>query len=385
MRLWPNFDPSLTPTPSSAVSPRTRQQLTGPDAVPGRLLLVAEDKTRPTRVMQSFGAPLPTTNPYIHLLDEALSSTRGLEHLRYGRRRALLGRYDAVHLHWPESLLGGRTRPRSLARRLTFAALLARWHIMGTAIVRTVHNVELPQDVTRWERRMLRCVERRTDFRILLNVHTSVPLAAPHSVIPHGDFRSWYARTGTSDILPEVDAIAFVGLIRRYKGVEQLLSAFIATASSAPHLRLRVSGNPSSDGLATEIRALAADDARVSVDLRFLDEREFANAVGTAEGIVLPYRFMHNSGAVIAALSLNRPVLVPRNDVNEALAEEVGPGWIEVFDAEIDADDLAAFLPHVRERRISLVPNLAEREWDDVGVQHLDAYRRAIAAHRARR
>ena len=41
--------------------------------------------------------------------------------------------------------------------------------------------------------------------------------------------------------------------------------------------------------------------------------------------MVLPYRQMHNSGAVLAALSLDRPVLVPATD-QRGLGAEVGPG-----------------------------------------------------------
>ena len=332
--------------------------------------------------MQSFGAPRPTTNPYIRMLDSALADTPGVEHLRFDRRTALFGRYDVLHFHWPETLLGGTTPLRAVVRRLVFAALLVRLRLGRIAVVRTVHNVELPQDVTRWERRMLRAVQSRADFLILLNAQTEVPGTSASVVIPHGDFRAWFRALGAVDRTPQADTLAFVGLVRRYKGVEQLITAFRKAAST---LRLTVSGNPSTPELSREIAGLAGDDDRISLDLRFLTEEEFAAAVTAAEGVVLPYRFMHNSGTTLAALSLERPVLVPRTEVNEALSAEVGPGWIVMFEGELSTRDLDAFLETSRAERTAPAPDLSARTWESVGEAHRAAYESAVRARRAGR
>lgn len=336
--------------------------------------------------MQSFGAPRATTNPYIRMLDSALSSTPGVAHLRFERRRALLGRYDVLHFHWPETLLGGSTRTRVVIRRLFFALLLLRLRLSRRiAVVRTVHNLELPNDVTRWERKLLHGVIARSDFLILLNDQTHVDGRTPDTVIPHGDFRSWYAGVGVLPGHADRDTIAFVGLIRRYKGVERLISVFRESEASAQGMRLRVAGRPTSTELAEEIRKLAGEDPGIALDLRFLSETEFASVVTASEGVVLPYRFMHNSGTVLAVLSLNRPVLIPRTDVNEALADEVGPGWIRMFDGDLTSADLLSFLPVARAERIEDVPDLSARTWEEVGARHREAYRSAIASRRSSR
>ena len=331
--------------------------------------------------MQSFGVPRATTNPYIRMLDSALASAPEIVHLRFDRRRALFGRYDVFHFHWPETLLGGSTRTRVAIRRIFFALLLARLRLSRRiAVVRTVHNIELPHDVTPWERKMLRGVIARADFLILLNDETPVDEHAQSTVIHHGDFRSWFESLGVSKERPTSDQIGFVGLIRRYKGVEGLISAFRGTAPEAQSMRLQIAGRPTSDDLAAEIRALAGDDPRIDLDLRYLSEAEFVSAVTQTEGIVLPYRFMHNSGTVLAVLSLDRPVLVPRTPVNENLAEEVGPGWIRMFDGELQSADLVSFLPSVRAERQSDVPDLSARTWEEVGTRHAAAYRTAVSA-----
>ena len=327
--------------------------------------------------MQSFGAPRPTTNPYIHMLDSALAQTDGIEHLRFDRKRALFGRYDVLQLHWPETLLLGSSQGlKAFARRAYVAALLLRLRFSRVAVIRTMHNVELPSGTTTLEHRMLSEFEHLADYRIVLNEHTQVRGGVASSVIPHGHYRDWFGEDTEIEATPHT--LGFVGLVRRYKGVETLIEAFAQTREAFPDAALRVAGNPSTQQLANEVRRLAAGDPRVAFDLRFLSEVDFATAIRQCAGLVLPYRFMHNSGAVLAALSLDRPVLVPRNEVNVALAQEVGPGWIHLYDGELTADDLTRYLRALDEGTPQNRPNLERREWTDAGVQHRDAFSKAI-------
>lgn len=336
---------------------------------------------RPLRVMQSFKEPRPTTNPYIVQLDRALADQVGIVHLRLSRPRALLGRIDVLHLHWPETLIGGSTPWKRFLKRSYLWALLLKLRVEGAALVRTSHNVEIPQDATPAERRLLEAIEERADLRILLTPETTLPWHSPTRVIPHGHYVDWFAD------VPRVEAVAdqlgFVGLVRRYKGVEGLIEAFSATAQQAEQMRLRISGNPTSTGLAEEIRHLSQGDPRIELDLRFLPERDFATAIMRCAGVVLPYRFMHNSGSLLAALSVARPVLVPRTAVNEALAEEVGAGWIHMFDGDLTPEDLIGFWEAVSPG-LSGVPDLSGRDWVHAGADHVGAYRRAVEAHRER-
>lgn len=334
------------------------------------------DPAHPIRVMQSFGAPRVTSNPYVHMLDAALASAPGLEHLRFDRGRALLGRFDVIHFHWPETLFGSGVGARGIARRAYAIALRVRLSLGRKAVVRTVHNVELPKDASPWQRRYLEWIERRADHRIVLNELTELPVGAEATLIPHGHYRDWFADVEKQDARP--NSLGFVGLVRRYKGVEDLIRVFRETASSAPELRLRIAGNPTSAEIADEVRGAAAVDERIELDLRYLSEPDFARAVMESAGIVLPYRFMHNSGTVLAVLSLDRPVLVPRTAVNEALSGEVGEGWITMFDGELDASDLRAFAEAIR-RRPSRGPDLSARDWERAGELHRQAFVRALA------
>ncbi len=337
--------------------------------------------SRRLRVMQAYQRLRPTTNPYIVQLDRALGSTAGMEHLRFTWRRALLGRYDVLHLHWPETRLGGSNRVKAIGNQVRFALLLLRLRLSRIAVVRTVHNVELPQDITRIQRALLVALERATTLRIVINETTTLPADQPVETILHGHYRDWFAEFPASEATP--GRFGYAGLIRRYKGVEHLVTTFRELAERGRAVSLTVGGRPSTTELAETITELAADDDRIRLELHFLSDAELVTIMTSAELVVLPYRFMHNSGGTLAALSLDRPVLIPANETNAALAAEVGPGWIHTYEGELTADDLDRTLTLVQAGDRSPQPDLSARDWADAGTRHLAAFGRAATLRRA--
>jgi beta-1,4-mannosyltransferase len=340
--------------------------MTVPSRPPGRDLVV----------LQSSQAPRPTTNPYIVMLGRALAATDGVSPLHFSWRTALLGRYDVFHVHWPEILVDGRSPLKKAVRQALTVAFLARLAIRRTPIVRTVHNLERPQGISRRETLLLALMERMTTLRVRVNPLTEIPADQPHATILHGHYRDWFRDQPREEVVP--GRLGYVGLVRRYKGVEDLVASFRGAGDAGADLSLRIGGNPSTAELADTIRALAAGDERIRLDLRFLSDAELVEIVTGSELVVLPYRFMHNSGGTLAALSLDRPVLVPDNAVNRALAEEVGPGWIHLFAGDLTPDELLRAAEGVRTGARSASPRLSGRDWDLAGTAHASAYRRAL-------
>ncbi len=328
---------------------------------------------RPLHVMESFRRPRPTTNPYIVMLGERLAATEGLEVATFGWRHALTARVDVFHLHWPEVLLRGTSPLKSLARQVLTLAAVVRMRLSGTAFVRTVHNLELPSDLSRRERWILGLLERWTDLRIVLNSTTPVPEGSAWALIPHGHYRDWFEQ------YPHAEAVegrlGYAGLIRRYKGVEELIAAFQET--SDPSISLTVAGKPSSSDLRDAVDAASQEDRRIRTILHFLDDAELVEVLSSSQVVVLPYLFMHNSGGVLAALSVDRPVLVPDNEVNRALAAEVGEGWVLTFAPPLASSHLESAIRAVASAPRLDRPDLSAREWSYAGPAHRDAFRRA--------
>lgn len=333
---------------------------------------------RPVRVLESFPSPRPTTNPYIVMLARSLTAEPGVELRTFTWRRALLGRYDVFHAHWPEILVSGHSPLKALVRQLLTGLLLLRLRITRTPIVRTVHNLELPSGIGSVQRAILLAFDRATTLRIRLNDTTPMLEGCEYATILHGHYRDWFAPFPARQASP--GSLAFFGLIRRYKNVPGLLKAFRETAGD---LRLTIAGSPTSVELADSIRALASQDARAALTFAFLSEAELVEVVTGAQLVVLPYLEMHNSGGVLSALSLDRPVLVPESEANASLAAEVGPGWVLQYAGELTGATLERALDSVAGGR-SGRPDLSRRGWEDVGRLHERAFRRAIAARRGR-
>lgn len=332
---------------------------------------VAATATPPRlRVLHSLTPPDGTTR----YVDQMLGGAGGdVDASTFSWRTALRGEYDVLHVHWPELLVRHPQPLRRLARRAALRLVLARARARRTAVVRTLHNTVPHEGVGRGEAGALRAVDDATDLFILLTPVTSPPTDAPGVQIPLGHYRAVFAAHPRS--ASTRGRLVTIGLLRPYKGVEELLDAFRALPD--PELRLTVAGKPTPD-LAPTITAAAAADPRIEPDLRFVPDETFVRHVTAAELVVLPYRQMTNSGILLAALSLDRPCLVPASPANAAVAAEVGPGWVLQYDGEFDAAVLADGLHRARTTPRADRPNLDARSWQAIGAAHVDAYRAAV-------
>jgi len=331
-----------------------------------------------TRVLQSFGVPGERTNPYVTMLRDSLARTPGVEPLCFSWRTAVVGRYDVFHAHWPEALIEKRGAVSTFGRRVFYALFLLRLVVTRTPVVRTVHNIELPSGISRTEAALLRWTERLTTTRILLNEFTPLPAGESGTLIEHGHYRDWFDRYPEPGCVP--GRFAFFGRVRRYKNVEGLVRAFTALPDDQQQpLSLHIAGSPSSDELVQRLHRLAGDDRRIGFQLSFVDDAELVRVAGEAELVVLPYPEMHNSGSVLAALSLDRPVLVPDNEFNRDLAAEVGDGWVLRYAGDLSPQALLDGLEQARNGRRAARPDLSRRDWATTGSRHLAAYREALA------
>ena len=338
-------------------------------------------------MLQSFPVPRPDTNPYTSLLERSLRAQPGLTSLNFTWRTALFGRYDVFHAHWPEILVNGHSPVKKLVRQALFVLFLLRLTVRRTAVVRTVHNVGLPSGISRREVWLLGLFERVTTMRIRLNPLTEMPAGSEFATIPLGHFRDWYTGIPTSAV--QRGRLCYYGTIRRYKGVEGLITAFRglsdASAPAPEGVTLVVAGRPSTPDLAATMVELAGGDPRITLDLRGLSDTEVVELATSSELVIMPYRFMHNSAAVLTVLSLDRPLLVPDNEVNRMLSDETGPGWLHLYRDELSADDLLKALQEVRDHPPAARPNLDARGWTQAAISHAQAYRRAVSLRRRTR
>lgn len=329
------------------------------------------DIDRLLTVLESVAAPGPT----IKFIDQVVSEAPSDIEFRYfSWRIALFGKYDVFHVHWPEFLIRGSRGWVSLARRTLFRALLLRLRVTRTRIVRTMHNLEPHTKGDATEARLLDRLDSMTSAWVRINVVTAFPPEGDHYTVLHGSYRHQFA---TLEKPPQIKGrLLYIGRIEPYKGVEDLARAFAADAEMSAHLRIV---GKASEALRDSIGAVAAGDPRIECDFEFVSDERLVAEICEAELVVLPYREMHNSGIALVALSLNRPVLVPDSPSNEALANEVGSGWVLRFTGEITGDVIRSALTTAREARTA-VPALEKRDWAQVAHGYAAAFRGELEA-----
>lgn len=253
------------------------------------------------------------------------------------------------------------------------AILIAKLRVERKPIVWTVHNPRPHEDRGMPEKRLYRLFEKSVAFRIFLNESGSIHSTSSSLVIPHGLYRDWYG--DGPDLEKRIpDRVLLFGRLRPYKDIESLIGAF----KSWPNSRstLHIVGKPVTREYQWGLEDATLDDSRITLEARFLEEETLLRELAESGLVVMPYRDLNNSGALLLALSMNRPVLVPRNSVSLSLQQEFGPSWVYTFDAPLAATDIADALDN--SRQLSGSPASPLRDWSRIGAMHVDVYRRVV-------
>lgn len=259
--------------------------------------------------------------------------------------------------------------------------------------VLTAHYI-LPPQPTRQQLRSARRVFAAMDAVVAHSKHSAARLRdevgldpAKVRVIPHGAFDYLTKLPEEKPLPPELEGaegpvILSFGLLRPYKGIENLIEAYgrIARDSAA---ELWIVGNPRMD--VEPLRRQAAEaGGRVRFVTRFVDEAEIPAIFRRADLVVLPYLDAEHSGVLYTGLAFGKPLVLSAvggfPEVAEAgAARLVPPGDKDVL-ATVLAD-LVADEP-TRAELAAAATRAADGtfSWDESARLHLDLYRELIEA-----
>jgi glycosyltransferase involved in cell wall biosynthesis len=301
------------------------------------------------------------------------------------------GRGTIIHLHWsPTSRLHARSPLAAAARSVALVALLRAARLRGTRVLWTAHNLAAHDRPPRpwlegwfWPA-FARCLDGVLSLSgcALETLHARTPAfrTVPAWVVPHGHYRAAYppppprgearARLGVAG---GARVVAFVGQIRPYKGVEELVRAFARVDDPAAVLLL--AGQMKMGDATSALRAAAAADPRVRLVEGLVPAAEMGLYLAAADLVALPYREILHSGTAILALSFGRPVLVPRVGALAELAGEEGPQWVWPYDGALSAETLAAALRWAATRPAPAAQPLRRHAWTNVAGLTLRALR----------
>ncbi len=373
----------------------------------------------PVRVLL-FSAVGTRINPYIGLLrDGLLQQARMCGWRRAGSRKldadgwGLGGwRPHVIHLHWLDwydlppalrfagvrpGLLRRASSPRSgnlpfvyaLRRRARLARLLRRLAAFqrdGGIVAYTVHNLEPHEEANRVEQWGSARLVRLADVVHVHDESTALELAARYgrtadvAVIPHGHYIGCYpntlSRTEAREQLglpPDAFVYACIGLLRPYKGLEELIPAFRSLPGT--HLRLLLAGKPGTPEYGRMLAELAAGDARIRLDPQFVPSEEvqlYYNAADVWCAAVSPDYDLRGRASCLVLRpphrrTRHRKYSPPWSHLRAVLYDPVQPAGLTVAPMAAQQHDWQAALSEI-------VTWVRQFDWGEIGARLLAAY-----------
>ena len=251
------------------------------------------------------------------------------------------GRPDIIHIHWTEPYIaGGRSKVSWVKAQRTLLELRMAKRA-GIGLVWTAHDLfrhdrkEDPNELS-----FMRSLFQLADVVV---VHCSAAAeglletlgVGPEGrdkmiTIPHGHYQGAYpdtiSRTEARERLglpQEATVISFVGWVRSYKGVWELLEAF--EKLDEPDARLVIAGRAIDGAYAARLTAAAKGDERIHLHLDFVPDEDLQVYLRAADVVATPFLEIFTSGSVLLAMSYERAVIAPRRGcVMDALDETGG-------------------------------------------------------------
>ncbi len=333
-------------------------------------------------------APWYQDNPYQVFLKQGLVA-HGIDvcGVRWGlgaigrliRRR---GTTDVIHIHWPH----GMYLEQVWRFPLVVLQLLA-YRLTRNNVVWTVHELEFYETRYPMLDRIMVAVLIRISRQLIVHSAYSERMirerhrfSRPITRILHPSYIECYDnQIGRNAARQELgfndDAITylFMGHIKPYKGIEDLIEAFKHLEGES--VRLCVAGRPWDAEAETSIRRTAASDLRITLDLTFVPAARVQTYMNAADIVVLPFRKTHTSGSVLLAMSFARAVIVPALG---AIPEYIDQSAAIFFDPT-DPDGLLEALREAQRRDLvamgrSAYARVADLNWRNFASAHAAVY-----------
>jgi glycosyltransferase involved in cell wall biosynthesis len=322
-------------------------------------------------------------NPYQRLMmtglrsDERLEVRHGVDGKLFAALRSVMRHGpDVIHYDWIHRYFLRRHRLLTWIHAPVFVLeLMIVRYVFGCRLVWTMHNL-LTHDqgggrTERWVRRRfaglcewVRVFDETTVERARLLL--DIPEHA-FRVLPEGSYVGCYRndvdRASARQALglePGTFVLLFLGQIRPYKGIEELLASFRATARR--DWRLVIAGMPLDEAYCRNLRAEAAEIDGARLVMEYIPDENLQVFFQAADVVVLPFKKVENSGSAILAMGFGKPVVAPR---------------LGVLSSRLAQQDDLLYEPGTLTHALGNLKSLSAGDLQEIGARNLaalDAY-----------
>ncbi|QJD87439.1 glycosyltransferase family 4 protein [Cohnella herbarum] len=280
-------------------------------------------------------------NFYNDLLTDSLSGA-GLDiaDLRHGKLMLQVGRAksgDIVHIHWMHHAYQNRNRLLFIVKSFIFVLTMLYLKLRNVQLIWTIHNLyphhaKYPK-MERFMRTLIcrfcsKLIVASESIKRKVMMEFNVP-ARKLYVVKHGHYLGVYKPYGTDvrrqyNVSEDDDVYLFLGAIKAYKGIENLIESFNALKTKRTFL---IIAGKADEEMAAYLRSLG-DTENIILDLRFIPNEEVADLINAADVMVMPYKEITTSGSAILGLSFKKLIVMPDNDfIGEYFREDMVVGY----------------------------------------------------------
>jgi len=316
-------------------------------------------------------------NPYATLLYKGLRENCGLNIKEFSIKRLVLGRWNIVHIHWPDGFWPRHPLWKSTCFALVLLVGIAIARIRGAKLIWTTHNAAAHEQRNEWGRKIyMRLFTTLCDGTISLSQENRKAIhkmygrlsAKPSLVTTHGLYDNHYPRHKISSeqakdklrLPPDKHIVLALGNLRRYKGYSQLIEAFMALPEPlSSDWVLLIAGKSTADAYAEELMTLSKHATNIIIQDAFVPDEDIGLYMNAANVMIFPYRNMQNSGAANLAITFGRTVLAPDINSFKDMARDF-PDMVHLFSGEMHNHVLQRGLESLQTQIGAVAPNWQE-------------------------
>lgn len=233
---------------------------------------------------------------------------------------------DIFHVHWIHPFYFSRNAIFASVNAILFFLQIVLIKLGGISIVWTAHNLKDHENrfpmvdkfctsviVKYSDAVVVHCNEAK---KILLGQFLGVDQRKVF-VVPHGNYIGSYEDTLSKNearkrlnIPNNVFVFLFLGMLRPYKGVLELIDTFLRL--DLEDARLIVAGQAIDADYARQIESAVEEKENIMFFPGLVPDAKMQEYLSACDVVVFPYRDIFTSGAVILAMSFGCPCIAPK-------------------------------------------------------------------------
>lgn len=339
------------------------------------------------RILASPAFSNERVNPYNAQLYRKIELC-GHNVFEYSHKRALQEKFDIVHVHWPDGYIDHRNSLKALQRALLLLTMMTIAKLKGARLVWTAHNLK-PHDahhprfsqyfLTRFLKLcnglIFLTAEGKNSFLQYYPKQKNIPCA----IVPHGHYRDSYPKAidqtqakAELNLVTDKKIILFMGMIKAYKNCDALIKEF--NAAKLTDYLLVIAGKPDTPRYKEQLEMLAKENENIHLRLEFIPDDQVHLYMSAASCVILPYKSILNSGALLLALSFNKPVIAPHIGAFVDLQHELGLQWIYSYTNDLNATNLEFMLKQLDNLSRPAICPLDNYDWRNLAELTVDFY-----------